>query len=47
MKMHKIVIPVESDTKAKLNQMRKKGFTITGFVRRALRDVKVPKRRVA
>jgi hypothetical protein len=46
--MKKIVIPVPKDTKAKLDVMRTRGFTITGFVRRvlaqALRDVKIPRR---
>ena len=45
--MKKIVVPVPNDTKAKLDEMRKKGYTITGFVRQALadalRDVKVPR----
>lgn len=51
MKMRKIVVPVESDTKARLDEMRRRGYSICGFVRQALRDalrdVKVPKRRAA
>ena len=51
MKMQKIVIPVPIDTKAKLDEMRRRGFTITGYVRQALaealRDVKVPRGRAA
>jgi len=46
--MKKIVVPVPNDTKAKLDEMRKRGFTICGFVRQALAtalaDVKVPRR---
>lgn len=46
--MHKIVIPVPRETKDKLNEMRRRGFSICGFVRvtlaEALRDVKVPRR---
>lgn len=46
--MKKIVVPVPNDTKAKLDEMRRRGYTITGFVRQALaealRDVKVPRR---
>lgn len=47
--MKKIVVPVEESTKAKLDEMRRRGYTITGFVRQALatalRDVKVRSRR--
>lgn len=46
--MKKIVVPVPDETKRKLDEMRKQGFTITGFTRKvlaeALRDVKVPRR---
>ena len=46
--MKTIVVPVPNETKAKLDEMRKKGYTITGYVRQALaealRDVKVPRR---
>jgi hypothetical protein len=49
--MKKIVVPVPDETKAKLDEMRKQGYTITGFTRQALatalRDVKVPRRRAA
>lgn len=49
--MKKIVVPVPDETKRKLDEMRKQGFTITGFTRKvlaeALRDVKVPRRRAA
>jgi hypothetical protein len=48
MKMRKIVVPVPNDTKAKLNEMRRRGYSICGIVRQALaealRDVKVPRR---
>lgn len=46
--MKTIVVPVPDETKRKLDEMRKKGYTITGYVRQALaealRDVKVPRR---
>ncbi len=49
--MKKIVVQVPSDTKAKLDEMRRRGYSICGFVRQALadalRDVKVPRRRAA
>jgi len=49
--MKKIVVPVPNETKAKLDEMRRRGYTITGFVRQALAtalaDVKVPRRRAA
>ena len=49
--MKKIVVPVEESTKAKLDEMRRRGFSICGFVRvtlaKALADVKVPPRRRA
>ena len=49
--MKKIVVPLPNDTKAKLDFMRTKGYTITGYVRQALAaalaDVKVPRRRRA
>jgi hypothetical protein len=49
--MKTIVVPLPDETKAKLDVMRTKGFTIAGFVRQALaealRDVKVPSRRRA
>ncbi len=49
--MKRIVVPVPNETKAKLDEMRQRGYSICGFVRQALaaalRDVKVPKRRVA
>ena len=49
--MKKIVVPVPNDTKAKLDEMRRRGYTITGFVRQALAtalaDVKLPRRRAA
>jgi hypothetical protein len=49
--MKKIVVPVPDETKHKLDEMRKKGYTITGYVRQALaealRDVKVPRGRAA
>jgi len=47
MKMQKIVVPVSVSTKAKLDEMRRRGYTITGFVRQALAtalaNVKVPR----
>lgn len=46
--MKKIVVPVPNETKRKLDEMRKRGYSICGFVRsalaEALRDVKVPRR---
>ena len=46
--MKTIVVPLPDETKRKLDEMRKQGFTITGYVRRvlaeALRDVKAPRR---
>jgi hypothetical protein len=46
--MKKIVVPLPNETKAKLDEMRRRGYTITGYVRQALaqalRDVKVPRR---
>ena len=46
--MKTIVVPVPDETKRKLDIMRTKGFTITGFVRQALAEalkhVKVPRR---
>ena len=48
--MKKIVVPVPNETKAKLDEMRRRGYSICGFVRQtlreALRDVK-PRRRAA
>ena len=45
--MKTIVVPVPDETKRKLDEMRKKGYTITGYTRKvlaeALRDVKVPR----
>ena len=44
--MKTIVVPVPDETKRKLDEMRKKGYTITGYVRHALAaalaNVKVP-----
>ena len=49
--MKKIVVPVPNDTKAKLDEMRRCGYTITGFTRQALAaalaDVKVRRPRRA
>ena len=46
--MKTIVVPVSEDTKRKLDVMRRRGYSICGFVRQALaealRDVKVPRR---
>lgn len=43
--MKTIVVPVPESTKAKLDEMRKQGYTINGLVRRilaeALKKVKV------
>ncbi|MEO7859655.1 MAG: hypothetical protein ABIU05_04295 [Nitrospirales bacterium] len=51
MKMQKIVVPVPASTKVKLDEMRRRGYSICGYVRQALaealRDVKVLKRRAA
>ena len=45
--MKTIVVPVPDDTKRKLDVMRTKGYTITGYVRQALAqalaNVKVPR----
>ena len=47
----KILVPISSDLKQKLDVKRAEGFTINGFVRatleKALADVKVPRRRRA
>jgi len=49
--MKKIVVPVSDETKAKLDVMRTRGFTITGYVRNvlaeSLREVKISRRRAA
>jgi hypothetical protein len=49
--MKTIVVPVPDETKRKLDEMRRRGYTITGFVRAALAsalaEVKVPRRRAA
>ena len=45
--MKTIVVPVPDETKRKLDEMRTKGYTITGYVRQALSaalaNVKVPR----
>ena len=49
--MKKILVPISSDLKQKLDVKRGEGFTINGFVRatleKALANVKVPRRRRA
>jgi len=49
--MKTIVVPLPDETKAKLDEMRRRGYTITGFVRQALAtalaDIKVPRARRA
>jgi len=49
--MKTIVVPLPDETKAKLDVMRRRGYSICGYVRKvladALADVKVPPRRRA
>ena len=49
--MKKIVVPVPDETKRKLDEMRRRGYSICGYVRTsladALRNVKVPRTRRA
>lgn len=49
--MKTLMVKVPDATKAKLNEKRKQGYTIAGFVRQALAealvDVKIPPRRRA
>ena len=49
--MQKIVVPIPNETKRKLDEMHRRGYSICGYVRMALaeslRDVKVPRLRRA
>ena len=38
MKKKKIVVPLPSDLKAKLDDKRKEGYTIVGYVTKVLRE---------
>lgn len=49
--MKRILVPLPDELKEKLDQKRKQGYSLNGFVRatleKALADVKVPRRRRA